>query len=45
MPEFTVLNPATEQPVATVPSSSAEQADEAVARALAAQPGWRAVAP
>jgi acyl-CoA reductase-like NAD-dependent aldehyde dehydrogenase len=43
MPEFTVLNPATEQPVATVPSSSAEQADEAVARALAAQPGWRAV--
>ena len=45
MSEFTVLNPATEQPVATVPSSSAEQADEAVARALAAQPGWRAVAP
>ena len=45
MPEFTVLNPATEQPVATVPSSSAEQADEAIARALAAQPGWRAVAP
>jgi acyl-CoA reductase-like NAD-dependent aldehyde dehydrogenase len=45
MPEFTVLNPATEQPVATVPSSTAEQADEAVARAVAAQPGWRAVAP
>jgi acyl-CoA reductase-like NAD-dependent aldehyde dehydrogenase len=45
MSEFTVLNPATEQPVATVPSSSAEQADEAVARAVAAQPGWRAVAP
>jgi acyl-CoA reductase-like NAD-dependent aldehyde dehydrogenase len=45
MSEFTVLNPATEQPVATVPSSSAEQADEAIARALAAQPGWRAVAP
>ena len=45
MSEFTVLNPATEQPVATVPSSSAGQADEAVARAVAAQPGWRAVAP
>jgi len=45
MSEFTVLNPATEQPVATVPSSSAGQADEAIARALAAQPGWRAVAP
>ena len=45
MSEFTVLNPATEQPVATVPSSSAEQADEAIARAVAAQPGWRAVAP
>jgi acyl-CoA reductase-like NAD-dependent aldehyde dehydrogenase len=45
MSEFTVLNPATEQPVATVPASSAEQADEAVARAVAAQPRWRAVAP
>ena len=45
MSEFTVLNPATEQPVATVPSSSAEQADEAIARAVAAQPGWRAVTP
>jgi acyl-CoA reductase-like NAD-dependent aldehyde dehydrogenase len=45
MSEFTVLNPATEQPVATVPSSSAGQADEAIARAVAAQPGWRAVAP
>ena len=45
MSEFTVLNPATEQPVATVPVCSAEQADEAVARAVAAQPGWRAVAP
>jgi acyl-CoA reductase-like NAD-dependent aldehyde dehydrogenase len=45
MSEFTVLNPATEQPVATVPASSAEQADEAVARAVAARPRWRAVAP
>ena len=45
MSTFTVLNPATEEPVAAVPQATAEQADEAVARALAAQPGWRAVAP
>ena len=45
MSTFTVLNPATEDPVATVPQASAEQADEAVARAAAAQPAWRAVAP
>ena len=45
MSTFTVLNPATEQAVASVPASSAEQADEAISRAAAAQPGWRAVAP
>src|SRR5215469_2607622 len=45
MSEFTVLNPATEQPVATVPAAGAAEADAAVARAVAAQPGWRAVAP
>jgi acyl-CoA reductase-like NAD-dependent aldehyde dehydrogenase len=45
MSMFTVLNPATEDPVATVPQASAEQADEAVAQAAAAQPAWRAVAP
>jgi acyl-CoA reductase-like NAD-dependent aldehyde dehydrogenase len=45
MSEFTVLNPATEQAVTSVPRASAEQADEAIARAVAAQPGWRAVAP
>ncbi len=45
MSTFTVLNPATEETVATVPSSSAEQADEAVARAAAAQAAWRAVTP
>ena len=33
MSTFTVLNPATEEAVATVPASSAEQADEAVERA------------
>jgi acyl-CoA reductase-like NAD-dependent aldehyde dehydrogenase len=45
MPDFAVLNPATEQTVAVVPSGSERDADEAVARAVAAQPGWRAVAP
>ena len=45
MPAFTVVNPATEETVAAVPSSSAEQADEAIARAAAAQAAWRAVAP
>jgi len=45
MPAFTVLNPATGQPVATVPETSAEETDAAVARAVAAQPAWRAVAP
>ncbi len=45
MSTFTVLNPATEAPVATVPQATAEQADEAVARAAAVQPAWRAVAP
>jgi acyl-CoA reductase-like NAD-dependent aldehyde dehydrogenase len=45
MSTFTVLNPATEQPVAEVPQSSAAQADEAIGRAAAAVPGWRAVSP
>src|SRR5437764_13796670 len=42
---FTVLNPATEQPVATVAQASASDTDAAVARAAAAWPAWRAVAP
>ena len=37
MPAFTVLNPATEQPVAKVEPTSAEAADAAIARAVAAQ--------
>ncbi|HEY4852629.1 MAG TPA: aldehyde dehydrogenase family protein [Streptosporangiaceae bacterium] len=45
MSTFTVLNPATEEPVAEVPQFSAEQADEAIERAAAAQPGWNAVSP
>ena len=45
MPEFTVLNPATEQPVATVAQASLAQADEAIEAAAAAAATWRAVAP
>ncbi len=40
-----VINPATEQVIATVPSTSAEETDEAIARAHAAFPAWRDVAP
>jgi acyl-CoA reductase-like NAD-dependent aldehyde dehydrogenase len=40
-----VLNPATEETIAEVEASSAEQTDAAVARAKAAFPAWRAVAP
>jgi acyl-CoA reductase-like NAD-dependent aldehyde dehydrogenase len=45
VPEFTVLNPATEQPVATVTQASLVQADEAIEAAAAAAATWRAVAP
>jgi acyl-CoA reductase-like NAD-dependent aldehyde dehydrogenase len=45
MAVFTVLNPATEEPVTTVTQASAEQADEAIAAAAAAQVAWRGVAP
>ncbi len=45
MSVFTVLNPATEEPVTTVEQVSAEETDEAIARAAAAWPAWRAVAP
>jgi len=45
MSVFTVLNPATEEPVTTVTQVSAEQADEAIAAAAAAQAAWRDVAP
>ncbi|MFY9929805.1 MAG: aldehyde dehydrogenase family protein, partial [Streptosporangiaceae bacterium] len=45
MSVFTVLNPATEQPVTTVTQASAEETDAAIARAAAAWPAWRAVAP
>src|SRR5438270_5077581 len=45
MSTFTVLNPATEEPVTTLTQASAEEADEAIARASAALPSWRAVSP
>jgi acyl-CoA reductase-like NAD-dependent aldehyde dehydrogenase len=40
-----VLNPATEETIADVPAHSAEETDAVVARAKAAFPAWRAVAP
>jgi acyl-CoA reductase-like NAD-dependent aldehyde dehydrogenase len=42
---LTVLNPATEEPIAELEQAGVEQADDAVARAKAAFPAWRAVAP
>ncbi len=45
MSSYTVLNPATEQPVTTVPGTSAEETDAAIERARSAQRSWRAVAP
>ncbi len=40
-----VINPATEETIAEVEAHSAEQTDEVIARAKAAFPAWRAVAP
>jgi len=40
-----VVNPATEEVIASLPSAGAEEADAAVARARAAFPAWRAVSP
>jgi len=42
---LTVLEPATEQVLAELPRAGVEDADAAVARAKAAYPAWRAVAP
>jgi betaine-aldehyde dehydrogenase len=41
----TVVNPATEETIATLPLAGVEEADAAVARARAAYPAWRAVSP
>jgi acyl-CoA reductase-like NAD-dependent aldehyde dehydrogenase len=40
-----VINPATEEVVRTVPGTSVEEADAAIARARSAFPAWAAVAP
>ena len=45
MTAYTVINPATEQQVRQVEHSTADQTDEAVERAAAAQRRWREVAP
>jgi acyl-CoA reductase-like NAD-dependent aldehyde dehydrogenase len=45
MTELTIINPATAQVTATVPAASAADTDAAVARATAAWPAWRRVAP
>ncbi len=42
---LTVLNPATEEPIAQLEQAGVEETDAAVARARAAFPAWRAVAP
>jgi acyl-CoA reductase-like NAD-dependent aldehyde dehydrogenase len=42
---LTVVEPATEQPLEQLPRAGAEETDAAVARARAAYPSWRAVAP
>ncbi|MBD0740795.1 aldehyde dehydrogenase [Streptomyces sp. CBMA152] len=43
--EHQVLNPATEEVIATVPAASAEDVDAAVVRAARAQQQWAALAP
>ena len=42
---LTVIEPATEQPLASIPRAGTEEVDAAVARATAAFPSWRAVSP
>ena len=42
---LTVLDPATEEPIAELDEAGVEETDAAVARAKAAFPAWRAVAP
>jgi acyl-CoA reductase-like NAD-dependent aldehyde dehydrogenase len=45
MTSYTVINPATEQPVREVELSTLEQTDAAIERAASSQESWRAVAP
>jgi acyl-CoA reductase-like NAD-dependent aldehyde dehydrogenase len=42
---LTILNPATEEPIAELEQAGVEETDAAVAQARAAYPAWRAVAP
>jgi acyl-CoA reductase-like NAD-dependent aldehyde dehydrogenase len=42
---ITVVNPATEETIAELPSAGIDETDAAVAAAKAASPGWRAVTP
>src|ERR1051326_638118 len=42
---FTVVNPATEEPIAELDAAGVDETDAAVARAKRAFPAWRAVAP
>jgi len=42
---LTVLNPATEEPIAELEQAGVDETDAAVARAKAAFPAWKAVAP
>ena len=42
---LTVINPATEKPIAELERAALEETDAAVARAKAAYPAWRAVSP
>ncbi|HUY65621.1 MAG TPA: aldehyde dehydrogenase family protein [Acidimicrobiales bacterium] len=41
----TIVNPATEAPIAEIPRHGADEADAAVARSLEAGPAWRSVSP
>ena len=45
MPAYDVINPATEEVVRTVALADVHEADAAIARAVAAQRTWRAIAP
>ncbi|HEY2080806.1 MAG TPA: aldehyde dehydrogenase family protein [Streptosporangiaceae bacterium] len=45
MTSYTVINPATEQPVREVELTTLEQTDAAIERAASSQESWRAVAP
>ncbi len=43
MTSYTVINPATEQPVTQIEHTTAEQTDAAIERAARAQESWRNV--